>query len=602
MFIVMKKIFLSVCLLFFETAILFAQSSPTNFELPTIDQFTLIGNDVTGTMESVIPEPPPEPVRTMAEWEELEAIVIAWSGGPMITNGILREIVRYAKEEVNVVIVCQSALGKLQVQNSLTNVGIDWTTNVSFVVEQSNSVWIRDYGPNAVYANDVEQQYFIDWIYNRPRPLDDMIPDVVSLELDVPVYATTAEPLDLVHTGGNFLADGMGTAFSSKLILKENGIGNPFQASTKTEGGIDSIMQEFMGIELGRYIKMEELEFDSISHIDMHIKLLDEETLMVGEYPEGVADGPQIEANLQFVLDNYNTPFGNKYDVVRIPMPPDYGGLYPDNGGNYRTYTNSIIVNNTILVPFYEEEYDTTAQRIWEEVMPGYKVQGINCNNIIGSLGAIHCITKEVGVKEPLLINHAKIREGCAGEKQDVHAIIQHKSGIASVDLFYSTDTTAGYEETPMILDVAANNYWGEIPPQLEGTEVFYYIHATANNGKEISRPLPAPKAYYHYAVKPASQCIVGNENVLLDELKLEAIYPNPARSITVVPVTSDKAVDATIEISDVLGRTIKTIFDGKLPLGKSNYYIHANEFAAGTYFVSLTTEEQSFVEQLVIR
>ena len=47
--------------------------------------------------------------------------------------------------------------------------------------------------------------------------------------------------------------------------------------------------------------------YDGIHHIDMHMKLLDESTLLVSEYPTGVADGPQIEANLQYVLSNFTT-------------------------------------------------------------------------------------------------------------------------------------------------------------------------------------------------------------------------------------------------------------------------------------------------------
>ena len=38
-----------------------------------------------------------------------------------------------------------------------------------------------------------------------------------------------------------------------------------------------------MGIN--RYITMPTLPYDGIHHIDMHMKLLDEETLLVGEYP-----------------------------------------------------------------------------------------------------------------------------------------------------------------------------------------------------------------------------------------------------------------------------------------------------------------------------
>ena len=52
-----------------------------------------------------------------------------------------------------------------------------------------------------------------------------------------------------------------------------------------------------MGIST--YIKMETLPYDQIHHIDMHMKLLDEETILVGEYPEGKLMVPQIEANIE---------------------------------------------------------------------------------------------------------------------------------------------------------------------------------------------------------------------------------------------------------------------------------------------------------------
>ena len=159
---------------------------------------------------------------------------------------------------------------------------------------------------------------------------------------------------------------------------------------------IENIMQEFMGIDT--YIIMETLPYDGIHHIDMHMKLLDEETILMAEYPTGVADGPQIEANLQYVLNNYNSAFGTAYKVIRIPSPPSSGGYFPDNNGYYRIYTNSVFINNTVLVPFYREEYGhycTTHLR--EEVLPGYNIVGIDVDNsgtnLISYSGAIHCIT-----------------------------------------------------------------------------------------------------------------------------------------------------------------------------------------------------------------
>ena len=344
--------------------------------------------------------PPTLPVRTMAEWEELQALAIAWNG----QSTILSEIVRAARLECNVIICCENQSMITSAKSTLIGKGIDISSNVSFLIAPNNSIWMRDYGPNSVYANNVDSLYLIDWIYNRPRPKDDAVPQLLGAYLSVPVYSTSQAPYDLVNTGGNFMADGLGTAFSSKLIYDENGPNNEYGQSNHTPAEVKTILHQFMGID--RYINMETLPFDVIHHIDMHMKLLDEETLLVGKYPDNTADGPQIEANIQYILNTYKSAFGTPYKVIRIPMPADGNSEYPNSGGQYRTYANAVFVNKTVILPFYEQKYDTTALRIWQQSLPGYKVVGINCNSIIGSLGAIHCITKEIGVADPIHVVH----------------------------------------------------------------------------------------------------------------------------------------------------------------------------------------------------
>ncbi len=350
-----------------------------------------IWNNYIPPVNPMFTNPPAGPVRTMAEWEELQGIMITWTS----YSSILRQIVDYAQEEGLVYIVCSDSNS---VKSYLTSGGVP-LVNLKFLLTSFNSVWCRDYGPWTVYKDDVDSLKIIDWIYNRPRPQDDVVPVFFANYLNVPIYQTTSSPYDLVATGGNFMTDGHGTGFSSKLILNEN--------SSKTEAEIDTIMNLYMG--LNRYIKMNTLPYDGIHHIDMHIKLLDEETLLVGQYPPEVADGPQIEANLQYILNNFKDCYGRDFKVVRIPMPPDASGHYPDQGGDYRTYTNSVIINKTVIIPTYDYQYDTTAFRIYREAMPGYNIVGINSNTIIPALGAIHCITKEVGVFNPVWISHPKI-------------------------------------------------------------------------------------------------------------------------------------------------------------------------------------------------
>ena len=538
--------------------------------------------------------PPQSPVRAMAEWEELQSLIITWRDHP----DILSEIVRAARQECNVVICCNNATVVTQAKSKLTSKGVDFSSNVSFVVVPNNSVWVRDYGPNCVYSNDVDSLYFVDWIYNRTnRPQDNVIASTLAPYFGVPLYNTSAAPTDLVNTGGNFMSDGMGTAFASKLILSENDSANPYGVSVKTESQIDGILSDFMGID--RYIKMTALPYDLIHHIDMHMKLLDEETLLVGQYPEGIADGPQIEANIQYVLNHFQSAFGTPYKVIRIPMPPQDGD-YPDVGADYRTYANAVFVNKTVILPFYETQYDTTAQRIWQESLPGYKIVGVDCNSIIGLSGAIHCITKEVGVNDPLRIIHQELQcqeNGNTPGGYAVNASIQHRSGIAGAKIFYTTDLSAAWQNTDMWQGIIANDDWfGSIPAQAGGSTVYYYIEASAVNGKTFARPITAPEGWWKFCVTPASGTDEPAAVTLLD------IYPNPASAITAVPVQSAAKAQGNILVYNSLGQMVEEVFEGEIPSGSSTYFLDAGKLAGGTYYVKLQTRGQVQVKKLIVK
>ncbi|MFH0733873.1 MAG: agmatine deiminase family protein [bacterium] len=467
--------------LFFGFTI-FGQDLPNNL---TTSEKVLLKNYNPPIFSKGYLTPPLKPVRTMAEWEELDGVLITWTS----YTSILRQIVDYVQEECVVYIVCSDSNN---VKSYLSSGGVP-IFNLKFIYANFNSIWCRDFGPWSVYSDDIDSLYIVDWIYNRPRPADDLIPSVFAVNQALPLYQTTTQPYNLINTGGNFMTDGFGTGFASKLILNEN--------PTKTESEINSILSQFMGIN--RFIKMETLPYDEIHHIDMHMKLLDEETLLVGQYPTGVADGPQIEANLQYIQNNFLSCYGRPYKIVRIPMPPQ-NGSYPNSGGDYRTYTNSLIVNKTVIIPTYELTYDTTAFRIYRQAMPGYNIVGINSNQIIPSLGTIHCITKEIGTKEPILIAHAPINENyLTSDGYIVKASIKTRSGINYANLFWTTDLNDSFLSTPMV-NFAVDSFYAYIPQQQSGKKVYYYISANANSGKNINKPITAPLGFYSFDVNNA--------------------------------------------------------------------------------------------------
>ncbi len=432
--------------------------------------------------------PPAETPRTPAEWEEMQGVLVTWAS----YSSNLREIVRHAKNHVTVYIVCSSGSN---VANYLAEDGVD-SENIVFIEDDYNSVWVRDYGPQSIYLNGTNELAFVDWVYNRPRPDDDVIPSVMANELNVPLYQMTQSPNRLVATGGNFMTNGFDRGYSSELVLEEN--------SSLTENQVDNIKYSYMGID--PYVKMTTLPYDGIHHIDMHMKLLDEETLLVGEYPEGVSDGPQIETNLNYILDNYQTPYGRPYKVVRIPMPADEYGDYPVDYSDYLTYTNAVILNGLVLVPIYGLSQDEEALDIYREAMPGYSVVGVNMRDVIPASGAIHCITREIAAHDPIFISHAAYRNtvNYSTDGYEVTANITSASGITEANLYWSIDTTAGFNRVEM-QQIGTNNYTASIPSLPINSTAYYYISATNANNKTITKPLVAPLGLYKLELNPTS-------------------------------------------------------------------------------------------------
>ncbi|HIN41090.1 MAG TPA: T9SS type A sorting domain-containing protein [Flavobacteriales bacterium] len=553
-----------------------------------IEENELLENWDPRVMSRGIETPPPyTELRTAAEWEEIEVLTIAWEG----FNCILKQIVAASISECRVVVFTENPNSTSNYLTSSSCGGTVDLSNVDIVQANLNTIWIRDYGANTVYGSWNDDRILVDWMYNRPRPDDDVIPDVLGSQLGLEVYSTTAEPYDLMNTGGNWMSDGFGTAFESELVIDENQGGSTWWTDypNHTDEEIEAIFEDFLGVHT--FIKMPTLPYDGIHHIDMHMKLLDESTLMVSEYPDGIADGPQINANIDYVLSNYTTKWGTPFNVIRIPSPPQLGGGYPNTGGWYETYSNAVFVNEKILLPTYYEQYDTTAIRIWEEAMPGYEIVGIDCDGsepIISLSGAIHCITHSVSVEDPLIISHLPLQDTeNTTDPYSVEAYLSHRSGIATATLSYSDSPTGPWTEVIMIDSGDGENWTADIPAAPENTNIYYFISGISNSGKIGDRPMPAPEGWWTFHI--GEIIINGIGSFDLNQIgAFASAYPNPASAITCVPVTLRHEAEVKILLRDALGREIETLHDGTLPSGETKLFFQASSLPAGAYIVTL--------------
>jgi agmatine deiminase len=567
----MKKNYATILFLtivFFSSCLLFSQENetlPNNFtheERGLLSQFQFRSAQIT--------PPPIGSVRAAAEWEEIEYLVVTWQTA---YQNILRQIVAAGVNECKVIITTQN---QASVSSYLTANGVN-LTNVIFMNAPSNSIWIRDYAGNTVYSNDVGQRALTDWIYNRPRPNDNNMPTAHASLVGIPIYITNTGSNDLVNTGGNYMSDGLGNAFASELILEENAVGNPYGVSAKTEDQIDTIMLNYMGIT--NYIKMPTLPFDEIHHIDMHMKLLDEETLLVSRYPTGIADGPQITSNINYILANYQSPFGTPYDIKWIDAPPSTSGSYPDTGGYYRTFSNCVFVNKSILVPTYRPDVDAPALAYFQQLMPGYTIVGIDVDNsgenLIASLGAIHCITHTIGVADPLLIVHQPINQANAGTTVTINAMIKHNSGIQTATVFWRETGTTIFNQTPMTF-VSNDNWTASISIPTSGVDVEYYIRGQAVSGKSLNRPIVAPNGFWTIDVQTLNANEWANNHI-------SGPYPNPTKESVTFNLDQIEGL-INVTITNVIGQKL---FSNQIQTGTGIINLTLNPEWKGTLFIT---------------
>lgn len=341
------------------------------------------------------------------------------------------------------------------------------------------------------------------------------------------------------------------------------------------------------------------LPYDGIHHIDMHMKMLDEETILVGQYPLGVSDGPQIEANIQYIQNNYQTCYGRPYKIVRIQMPPNSNGQYPPYS-DYYTYTNSTFINKTILVPIYGFPQDTTALRIYRENLPGYTVIGYDCNTIIPAGGAIHCINKEIGTRNPVLIAHAKIQNTTdSTNNYPVLTNIKNRYGIDSAFVYWRTDTGQPYSRIVMT-NSGGQNWTASLPHRPYGTTVYYYIRTRTATGKYFSKPITAPAGYWKFIVyNPVG--ISGTGGYVPEQFTLYQNYPNPFNNISKIKYQISKSSWVQLKLYDISGREVRTLEDGKLEPGVYEITLDADELASGIYFYRMNAGDFEETRILVL-
>ncbi len=320
-------------------------------------------------------DPPVHPVRNVAEFDHMQAVLIRYPFGIPIS------LVKEMADDIEVITIVANASQEQTVLAQYISNSVN-TDNCSFIYAASDSYWTRDYGPWFVFDGN-KQPGIVNFPYNRPRPNDNDIPIEMAEYLDIDLYG-----MNLSHTGGNYMTDGMGISSSTDLVWEEN--------PTLSEADVDSLVFHYLGIE-NYYLRPDPLD-DYIKHIDCWGKFLSPGKVIIGEVPESDYRYDDYEAAANF-FKNTVSSYGKPYEVFRVMTP----------GGSPTTaYTNSLILNDKVFVPISGSSWDDEGLEAYEDAMPGYEVVGIMYGGWANT-DALHCRTKGVADLGMLYIQHVPL-------------------------------------------------------------------------------------------------------------------------------------------------------------------------------------------------
>jgi len=318
-------------------------------------------------------------IRLFGDFHSHRTMLIA--GGPVSRNcpGVLGSIVSAVAGKVNVVVLVADEDERQLVKDELAKAKLPEDA-VAFLTVPVESMWVRDWGPIFVFHNRpadgrshlvaVDTEYQI-----RGRRQDNAIPPLVAKH-----FRARLDKAEILLEGGNLLSNGRGLCLTTTLI-------NRNIARGLEQADVLKMLVKHFGIR--QTVVLEPLKGEHSGHVDVFACFTSWHTVVVGSYdksadPENAAI---LDRNAK-LLSQVKTSMG-RLQVVRVPMG--------DNAdGRFRTYTNGIFADGAFLLPRYKKD-DTAADRraveTFSRLLPKWKIQRVDCEDLIKHDGALRCIS-----------------------------------------------------------------------------------------------------------------------------------------------------------------------------------------------------------------
>jgi agmatine deiminase len=259
--------------------------------------------------------------------------------------------------------------------------------NIFFHHIKTNESWCRDHGP--AFVNKGRSLAIVDWKFNAwggkypPYDDDDAVPTRIAEELKLPVFYP-----GIVMEGGAVDFNGDGTVLTTTDCLLDKNR-NP----TLSKAKIESYLKDYYGQKKVCWLTGGIAGDDTDGHVDDLARFIGPRKIVIAIEPDPKDENQRVLRDVRRQLEHLRDQEAQRFEIIEIPMPR---AVVYDKQRLPATYVNFYFVNGALLVPTYRDRRnDKKAMEILQNHLPGRKVIGIDCVELIWGLGAIHCLSQQ---------------------------------------------------------------------------------------------------------------------------------------------------------------------------------------------------------------
>lgn len=330
--------------------------------------------------------------RFPAEWEAQEAVWFAWPSREDLWPGRLAQVREQlaqlyclAAKYQTVRVLC-AADSQKQLRSLLGSA--ETADRIELYDYLTDDIWIRDFGPLFLIAEDGAELCVADWRFNA---WGDKFPQQAR---DDRASAWLADHLRLrrftfesILEGGAIESNGAGQLMTTEAVLL-----NPNRNGETTVARMQQKLCSGLGVDSVLWFKDGLVGDDTDGHIDNLARFFKSDGILIADTTD--TNNPNLEALQENItrLQSFRTPDGRPFASVQIPLPHVAAA---DGEPLAASYLNYLVLNGAVLVPTYDQpDSDQDALEIVGDCFPDREVVGFDCSDIIHEGGALHCMSQ----------------------------------------------------------------------------------------------------------------------------------------------------------------------------------------------------------------